>query len=533
MKVLVSDSLENEGLEILKKAKGLTLEVKTGLPEAELCKAVADVDALVIRSGTKVTAKVLEAAKNLKWIGRAGIGVDNVDVEAASRRGVIVSNTPFGNMITTAEHAISLLFSLAREVPQATASMKEGKWEKKRFKGVELFGKTFGVVGLGNIGKVVADRGLGLKMKVLAYDPFVSAEKAASLGIELASLEDIFKRADIITVHTPLTDQTRGIVGKDAFAKMKKGVLIVNAARGGIVDEAALLEALDSGKVAGAALDVFVEEPPTPGSTSEKLVKHPKVICTPHLGAATAEAQLNVAIQVAEQAVDYLLKGETRNAVNIPAVPIEQAEQLAPYLTLAEKMGSFHSQMHPEGFDQVEVELIGEVATLITKPVVLAALKGLLTPSMSSETPVNYVNAPVIAHEKGIAVRQSQSIEAVDYASLIRIRTTKGGGSANSTEGAIFGKSGGRIVAVGNYRVEVIPRGTLMALSNRDEPGVIGSIGTCLSKHKVNIASMSLGRESQGGKAIAILEVDEPASDAAVKDLLAAPNILSVRQIRL
>ena len=531
MKILVSDSLSQEGLEILNSAKGLTVDYKPGLSEDELCAAVADAEGLIIRSGTTVTAKVLDAAKKLKWIGRAGIGVDNVDVPAASKSGVIVTNTPTGNMITTAEHAISLMCSLTRSIPQATMSMKAGKWEKKAFsKGRELYNKNLAVVGLGNIGKIVADRAQGLRMKVLGYDPFVTKEKAASLGIELLELDELFSRADYISVHTPLNDATRGLVGKKAFSQMKKGVMLIHAARGGVVDEDALLEALNNGTVAGAALDVFVEEPT---SKDHPLVNHPNVICTPHLGAATVEAQLNVAVQVAEQAVDYFLKGEIRNAVNIPAVPAEQVEQLQPYLTLAEKLGLFHAQLRPEGFDSVDIDFMGDVAGMETKPVALAALKGLLSPSKGDAALVNYVNAPVIAAEQGISVRQSSTKDTHDYTSHIRIRTRSKGGKEYSVEGAVFNVNDQRIVSVDGYRVEVIPHGTLLALRNEDLPGVVGGIGMLLAEEKVNIASMQMGRDKPGGTAIAFLAIDGQASPTTLKKLEAVQHVLAVKQITL
>lgn len=529
MKILVSDQLASEGVEILKGIPGANVVVKTGLSEDELCKEVADADALVIRSGTTVTEKILKAAQKLQIVGRAGIGVDNVDVPAATARGVIVANTPTGNIVTTAEHAIALLFSLARQVPQATASMKDGKWEKKKFKGYELTGKTIGVIGLGNIGKIVANRAQGLQMKVIGYDPFVTAEKARELGIELVDLDGLFTRADIITCHTPLNEHTRGIVGKDAFGKMKKGVLVVNAARGGIVDEDALLEALNNGKVAGAALDVFVEEP-TP--KDHPLVNHENVVCTPHLGAATYEAQLNVAVQVAELIRDYLTKGEIRNAVNMPGIPADQAELLRPYMTLGEKLGKFQGQMHPGGFDTVEIDYIGDVAELAIKPVTLAVLKGLLESVVDPGT-VNYVNAPSIAEQHGLHVRETKTTETHDYAAAIRLRTSRKDGESSSVEGAVYAKNDARIVAVGDYRVEVIPEGVLLALSNKDEPGVIGHVGTILAKHKVNIASMNLGRNKAGGKAISFLSIDEEAPEEAIRDIASSPNMLSVKQIRL
>ncbi|MBE0617727.1 MAG: phosphoglycerate dehydrogenase, partial [Proteobacteria bacterium] len=415
-RVLVSDSLSRQGIEILQAADGIQVDVKTGLKADELKAIIGGYDALVVRSSTKVTAELLEAAANLKVVGRAGIGVDNVDVTAATKRGVVVMNTPGGNTVTTAEHALALMMSLVRFVPQATMSMKAGEWEKKKFQGHELCGKSLGVVGLGNIGSIVADRALGLKMKVVAYDPFISPDRAAELGVELLPLDEVYRRADIITVHVPLLDETRGLVGADAFAKMKDGTYLVCAARGGIVDEKALLEAVESGKIAGAALDVFAQEPP--GLTP--LVSHERVICTPHLGASTVEAQEAVALQVAEQIVDYLVNGTIRNAVNVPSVPSEMLAQMRPYLEMARNLGRLQAQLGAAGLKSVELEYSGKTAEGRTGLYTAAALEGLLSASLGGR--VNLVNAPVVARERGIRVVETSARSGEDYTALIRLR---------------------------------------------------------------------------------------------------------------
>ncbi len=525
MKVLVSDNLSEKGVSILKKA-GLHVDVKTGMSPEELKSVIGEYNGIVIRSATKLTADVLGAAANLKVIGRAGSGLDNVDKVAASKKGIVVMNTPGGNTITTAEHTVSLMLSLARLIPQATASMREGKWEKKKFTGVELFNKTLGVVGIGAIGSEVAKRAQGLEMNVIAYDPFLSDEKARAIGVEKVSLEELFRGSDFITFHTPLTQETRNLVNRETIKLMKDGVRIINCARGGIVNEKDLYEALESGKVAGAALDVFEKEPPE----DYALAKHPRVICTPHLGAATGEAQENVAVAVAEQIVDYLLQGTIRNAVNFPSIPPDQLPTLSPYISLAERLGSFASQVSEGGITEVSVEYRGEAAELNTEPVTIAALKGLLTPIL--EETVNFVNAPLIAKERGIEVKEVKSAEAGNYQMIIVLRI-RAGGAERSVSGTLFHRRDPRVVEVDGFPVEIIPEGTLLLMFNNDKPGVIGSIGTYLGKSGINIARMHFGRETAGGRAISVVSIDAPVTQEQAEEIRKLPNILSVRQVFL
>lgn len=525
-KVLVSDSLSAQGIEILRAAPGLQVDVKTNLTPAGLVAVIGQYDALVVRSATKVTAEVLDAATNLKVVGRAGIGVDNVDVAAATKRGVVVMNTPGGNTVTTAEHALALMMSLVRHVPQATASMKAGEWEKKKFQGHELCGKVLGVVGLGNIGSIVADRALGLKMKVVAYDPFISPDRAAELGVELADLDSLYRRADIVTIHVPLLEETKNLVGADAFAKMKDGVYLVCAARGGIVDEAALLAALESGKVAGAALDVFAKEPP--GLTP--LVAHERVICTPHLGASTVEAQEAVSLQVADQIVDYLINGTIRNAVNVPSVPSEMLEQMRPYLEMARNLGRLQSQLGVEALTGVELEYSGKTAEGRTGLYTAAALEGLLAASLGGR--VNLVNAPVVARERGIRVVETLTRAGEDYSALIRLKVETAAGSA-TLAGAIFGKREPRVVEIDGIGIEAIPQGHLLIFWNYDRPGLVGSIGTTLGKHAINIGQLAFGRESVGGRAVTVVNVDSPAGEDVLQELRGLPHVISVTQAHL
>jgi D-3-phosphoglycerate dehydrogenase / 2-oxoglutarate reductase len=525
-RVLVSDSLAKEGLAILQAAEGLEVEVKTGLPPEELKAIIGGYEALVVRSATKVKADLIEAATNLKIIGRAGIGVDNVDVTAATKRGIIVMNTPAGNIVTTAEHAIALLMSLVRRVPQATASMKAGKWEKKGFEGTELFGKVLGVVGMGNIGSIVADRGIGLRMKVIAYDPFISTERAAKMGVELVTLEELYRRSDILTIHVPLLQETRNLVNREAFEKIKRGAYLICAARGGIVDEEALLEALDSGRLAGAALDVFSQEPP--GLTP--LIAHERVICTPHLGASTAEAQLAVSVQVAEQIVEFFRDGTIRNPVNIANVPPEELEQMRPYLEMAQRLGRLQAQLGIEGLKAVALEFSGRAAEGRTSLITASALAGLLSSSLGES--VNMVNAPVAAREKGIRVSESTAANGEDYSALIRLRV-EGAGGESTLAGAIFGKREPRIVEIGGISIEAIPRGHLLIFRNWDRPGLVGSIGTTLGRNQINIGQLQFGREEQGGKAVTIVNVDSPVEEAALSELRALPHVISVTKAYL
>ena len=525
MKVLISDNLSTRGVDILKKA-GLEVEFRSKTSAEEIEKMIGDYDALIIRSATKVTAGLLEKATKLKVVGRAGSGLDNVDIPAATKKGVVVMNTPGGNTVTTAEHTIGMIFASARMIPQAYSSMKAGKWEKKKFEGVELFDKTLGIIGLGAIGGVVANRCTALGMKVLAFDPFISTEKAKQLGIELADLETIYKRSDFITVHTPKTKETAGLINKDTIAKMKDGVRIINCARGGIVNEADLFDALKSGKVAGAAFDVFEKEPPE----NHPLMTLDNFIATPHLGASTLEAQENVATAVAEQIVDYLIAGTVRNAVNVPSVPADQLPSLSPYINLAERMGLFTAQIIEGGLTQVTVEYSGDVANLKLEPVTLAAIKGLLTPMVQEN--VNYVNAPLIAKDRGIEVKVSKSNDTREYTSLITIKV-KAGAKEVSVSGTLNSKKEPRIIQVDDFPMETVPEGDMLVLMNNDKPGVIGGIGTIMGQNGVNIARMQFGREKQGGLAMSIVSVDSTISDELMEKVKKLANVLSAKQVRI
>jgi D-3-phosphoglycerate dehydrogenase len=525
MKVLISDNLSARGVEILKKA-GLEVDFRSKTSAEEIEKLIGDYDALVIRSATKVTAALLEKAGKLKVIGRAGSGLDNVDIPAATKKGVVVMNTPGGNTVTTAEHTLGMLFACARMIPQSYASLREGKWEKKKFEGVELYGKTIGVIGLGAIGGVVANRCVALGMKVLGFDPFTSPEKARALGVELADLATIWKRADFITLHTPKTKETAGLINKETIALMKDGVRILNCARGGIVNEQDLHDALKSGKVAAAAFDVFEKEPPE----NHPLLALENFIATPHLGASTKEAQENVATAVAEQIVDYLVAGTVRNAVNVPSVPADQLPMLSPYINLAERMGLFQAQLLEGGLTQVVVEYSGEVSKLKLEPVTLAVLKGLLTPALEED--VNYVNAPLIAKDRGIEVRVTTSAEAVEYTNLITIRV-KAGGKETAVVGTLNSRKEPRIVQVDDFPMETVPEGDMLVLMNNDKPGVIGSIGMLMGKNGINIARMQFGRESAGGRALSIVSIDSPVTPAIMEEVKKLPNVLAVKQIRI
>lgn len=526
-KILVTDSLAPQGLEVFERTPGFKVDVRLGLKPAELKKIVGEYHGWVIRSGTKVTADLIEAAENLKVVGRAGVGVENVDVEAASKKGIVVMNTPGGNNVTTAEHTISLMLSLARHIPQAVASLKAGQWKRDKFMGVEVCNKTLGVIGLGNVGRIVAERAVGLRMKVIGHDPFVTPENAARLGVEPVSLDEIFARSDFITVHVPLTNETRGLIDRKAIAKMKKGVRIINCARGGIVDEKDLAEALKEGKVAGAALDVYVDEPPPP---DQPLIKMDQVITTPHLGASTDEAQLNVAIAVAEQMVDFLARGIIRYAVNVPSVSPELLKVLRPYLTLGEKLGSLQVQMLATLPQEVHVEYGGEVTQYDVAPLTLAVLKGILTPMMESS--VNYVNAPVVARERGIKVVESKSSRASDFASSITVKV-KTKQKELEVEGAIFGNNNPRIVRINSFYLEAVPEGYILILNNRDVPGVIGAVGTLLGQKGINIASMELGREKAGGMAISFFHVDDAVPKETLEALRNLPSIVTAELVKL
>jgi|SRR5579871_3747928 len=531
--VLIADELSPRALDVFRAHPEIRAHVQTGMKPDELKRALKGVHALAVRSATKVTADVLEAADALRVVGRAGIGVDNIDVKAASRRGVVVMNTPSGNAVTTAEHALCLLLSLARHIPQATASMRAGKWEKKRFEGTELCEKTLGVLGLGNIGRIVADRARGLKMRVVAFDPVTTEEAAAKLGVELVALDEVFRRADFLTIHTPLTPDTRGLVGADAFRKMKEGVLIVNAARGGIVDEQALAHAIESGKVAGAALDVFVEEPPP---RDHPLLKLEQVIATPHLGASTEEAQEKVALEVAEQLVAFLLRNEVRNAVNLPPVSREAQARLAPFLELGGKVGALASQLLSStgnSLEAVEVEVVGEAAELGATPIAAAAVAGLLRPHL--DVPVNEVNALLLAGERGLRVSEVKRPHGRDFTSSVSVRAS-GRGEARQVKGAVFHTSEGlepRVVEIDRFPLEVIPDGRILVLVNEDKPGVIGAVGTLLGGRGINVSRMQVGLDRQKGEALQLWSIDGELDEAALAAVRAVAHVRSATVVKL
>ena len=522
-KVLISDKLSPKAKEIFENHK-IDVDVKVGMSEDELIACIGDYDGLAIRSATKVTDKVLAKASNLKVVGRAGIGVDNVDIKEATANGVIVMNTPFGNSVTTAEHSVALMMSMARKIPQANTSTHQGKWEKSAFMGAELCGKTLGLIGCGNIGSIVADRAQGLKMKVMAYDPFLSKEHAASINVEKVELEDLLKRADVISLHTPLNDATRHILNKDSIAKTKKGVMIVNCARGGLVVEADLKAAIEDGHVAAAAFDVFEEEP----AKENVLFGMEQVICTPHLGASTAEAQENVAIQVAEQMSDYLNNGTVTNALNMPSVSAEDAAKLKPYLKLASQMGSFAGQITETGVNKVVIEYEGAVAELNTKPLTAAALNGLLQPLMEG---VNMVNAPVIAKERDIEVSEVKHERSSNYKTLMRVTVTTDRRSRDVC-GTLFGDEP-RVVSINGVPLEASLGEHMLYINNEDKPGLIGGVGQILGDAGVNIANFHLGRhEIDGSKdAIALVEVDQEVSADHVKKISDLPSAIQVKTL--
>ncbi|MEQ8736217.1 MAG: phosphoglycerate dehydrogenase [Rhodospirillaceae bacterium] len=515
-KVLISDKLSEQSVQVFKD-RGIDVDVKTGMSAEELIACIGEYDGLAIRSSTKVTPDVLAAAKNLKVVGRAGIGVDNVDTPAATQSGVVVMNTPFGNAITTAEHAISMMMALARQIPQANESTHQGKWEKSRFMGVELYGKTLGLIGCGNIGAIVADRALGLKMKVVAFDPYLSADRAIELGVEKAEFEELLSRADFITLHTPLTDQTRGLINASALAKMKKGVRIVNCARGGLVIESDLKKALEDGHVAGAAFDVFENEP----AKENILFGMENVVCTPHLGASTSEAQENVAIQVAEQMSDYLNTGAVTNALNMASVSAEDAPRLKPYMKLVEQLGGFAGQITQSSISEVTVTYSGAVAQLNTRPLTAIAIQGLLSPLMES---VNMVNAPVIARERDIEITEVKKEDCEQYHTLVTL-TVKTERQTRTVSGTLFGDSLPRLVEVNGINLEAEVGPHMLFLTNDDTPGFIGALGTTLGNAGVNIASFHLGRPTKGSEAIALLLLDQEIGDDLLSEVRKLPQV--------
>jgi D-3-phosphoglycerate dehydrogenase len=520
VRVLIADKMDSRAAAIFRD-RGIAVDEKPGLAPEEFAAIIGDYDGLAVRSSTKVNAATIDAAlPRLKIIGRAGIGVDTIDVTAASARGIVVMNTPFGNSITTAEHAIAMLFALAREIPAADQSTQSGKWEKNRFMGVELAGKTLGLIGCGNIGSIVADRGHGLKMKVVAYDPFLSPERAVELGVDKVELDELLSRADFITLHTPLTDQTRGILSREALARTKSGVRIVNCARGGLIDEAALKDALDSGHVAGAALDVFSEEP----AKANPLFGTRGLICTPHLGASTNEAQVNVAIQIAEQMSDYLLLGGITNAVNVPSLSAEEAPRLRPYMALAEKLGRLVGQIAGTEIRSIDVEVEGAAAELNIKPITGAVLAGVMRSWSDS---VNMVNAPHLAKERGLAVREIRNEGEGDYHTLVAVTVGTSHG-AKRVEGTLFGNRAPRLVNIFGVPVEAELVGQMIYIVNTDAPGFIGALGTKLGENAINIATFNLGRHAAGGEAVALVAVDDPITPDVAKQLHDLPGVLQV-----
>lgn len=521
-RVLIADKLSPAAVDIFKN-RGVDFDIKTGLTKDELIAVIGDYDGIAIRSGAKLDKDVIAAANKLQVIARAGIGVDNVDIPAATAKGIVVMNTPFGNSITTAEHAIAMMFALARQLPAADASTQAGKWEKNRFMGVELYAKTLGLIGAGNIGGIVADRALGLKMKVVAYDPFLSPERAVEMGVEKVELEDLLARADVITLHTPLTDKTRNILSAENLAKTKKGVLIVNCARGGLVDEVALRELLDSGHIGGAGFDVFVEEP----AKANPLFGSDKVVATPHLGASTNEAQENVALQVAEQMSDYLLTGAVTNALNSPSITAEEAPRLKPFVALAEKIGAFAGQMVDFGITAIDIAYEGDVAALNVKPMTSAALAGVLKPMLAE---INMVSAPAVAKERGITVSESRQEVSPTYDSLMRITITTEIGKRSFAGTVIAGTP--RIVEVKGMELDAAFGPAMLYVNNLDKPGFIGALGTILAEAGVNIATFNLGRVSADADAIALVGVDQAPDDALLAKIQALPHVKEARALR-
>ncbi len=530
IRILVTDPLAEEGIRLMQAENHVKVDVKTKISEEQLLGLIGDYDGLVVRSGTQVTKDVLLKAKRLKVIGRAGAGLDNIDVEAASKQGIIVMNAAGGNTISTAEHAMSLIMSLSRNIPQACATMREGKWDRNKFMGVELYGKYLGIVGMGKVGSEVARRAHGFGMRLMVYDPYLSVEKTRELDAEpVTNLEDLYKKADYITVHTPLTAETKGLIGAKQIAMMKKGVRLINCARGGIIDEKALVEAIKAGHVAGAALDVFEQEPPTSPVTKE-LISLPQVVVTPHLGASTEEAQNNVAKEIAISVLDYLLGKGVRNAVNVPCVDPEVLKLIEPYLKLIESMGAMQAQLLEGHVQTVKIRYVGEITRLDLAPLTISFIKGLLTPALQES--VNYVNAAMIAKDRGIKVIESKAVEAEDFANLIAttVETDK---AATEIRGTLFTRTDPRIVQINDFHMDAIPSGDMLLVRNQDSPGMIGQIGTALGSRGINIGWMTFGRKSQGGEALVVVNVDQPLTGEVIGQIQKLPKVLEVKLIKL
>ena len=526
MKVLVSDPLAEIGIKLLQDTPGIDVDVKTHLKPEELTAIIGPYHALVIRSSTRVTADIIEAAGNLKVIGRAGIGLDNVDVSAASKKGIIVMNTPEGNTMTAAEHAIAMIMSISRNIPQATASLKQGKWEKKKFQGQEVFDKTLGIIGVGRIGRLVAERAKGLKMKVIVYDPYIKPDTVEKLDLEPVSFDELLRRSDYITIHAPSTDETVNMINKETLAKMKKGAMLINCARGTIVNQDDLYEALKSGNLGGAALDVFSEEPPG----KIRLMTLPNFICTPHLGASTREAQEKVSRDVAEQIVDYLLYGTIKNAVNVPTISPELIVTLRPFAILAERIGLLQTQLADSPMLKIEVTYFGKITEYDVTPLTTSALKGLLTPILKDE--VNFVNAPFVAQERGIKVVESKIKESENYSNLITIKV-KTSAETHIVSGTIFGNNLLRVIRINNFYLEAIPEGHNLLINNLDTPGVIGSITSTLGEYGINISRMQVGEEKEKKQNVIFLATDRSVHDEIIEKLRTLKNVFSVRRIEL
>lgn len=539
IRVLVCENLSPKGLSILSQEKDFEMDVEKGLTPERLLEIIPHYDAMTIRSETKVTAAVLERAEKLKLIIRAGIGVDNIDVKAATQRGVVVMNAPSGNIITTAEHTISMLLSLCRHIPQATASLKKGEWAKKRFTGIEVFGKTLGIIGLGNVGRVVADRALGLHMRVIAYDPFISPEAAGKMSVTLVTLDELLSQADFVTIHVPLTPQTKNLIHKETISRMKKGALLVQCARGGIVNENDLYEALKEGRLSGAALDVFEKEPPG----AHPLFTLDRFICTPHLGAATDEAQMKVGIETAEQLIDFFKHGVVRNAVNLPAMTPELKEVLRPYLELSKKLGAFQAQLLGSGhLRAIEIEYAGEIVSHPLTPLTHAVVSGFLSEHL--EKSVNQVNALLIAQQRGIDIKTTTSSQSHEFTNLISVTVHSGSSSsalsssANAEDpfkisGTVFNQNEPRVVQIGKFRLEAHPEGNILYVRNWDKPGVIGHLGTVLGRNQINISQLQLSLDKESGEALVLINIDSPASADILPELLALPPVIEVRQLAL
>ncbi len=526
MKVLVSDPLSHVGVQLFQETPGIDVDVQTGLSPRALKKIIHNYDGLVIRSATRVTADILTSAHRLRVIGRAGIGLDNVDIPEASRRGIIIMNTPEGNTITTAEHTIAMMMAASRNIPQATASMKAGKWEKKVFKGRELFNKTLGLIGAGHIGRIVAERARGMKMKVIVFDPYLKPETVEKLDLEPVSLDELLARADYVTLHTPKTDETTDMINRDALLKMKEGTILINCARGGIVNEEAVCEALESGRLAGAAFDVFTTEPPA----GNRLMKLDNFICTPHLGASTREAQDNVAKEVAEQIIACLLHGSVKNAVNMPSISAELMTILRPFAILLERMGSLQAQLSDSALVEVRIDYSGVITQYDATPLTTAMLKGLLTPILKYD--VNFVNAPYIAAERGIKVVESKTHTSEDFASLVKltVRTLE---DEHVVSGAIFGKNLPRILRINNFHLEAIPEGHNLLIHNENVPGVIGAIASTLGESGININRMQVGEEKEHKENVIFLSISEMINDDVIQKIRDLKHIISVRRINL